>query len=292
MRSMCRGRIIELGKVITGNEQDESLRLALLIAIMDAVFANGLVAVALSLSEQAQSYSRYVRIELYKFIDQYCYQDKVSANSNVPAAIVQELQNSASSLNQHFATESTETKENQRELWAATALLLSALAALVSQESGEHFLRVQRIQDSISSVITILGLAHKHIPRSKSGRQEIETNSTLMIPNVKRDCITIISNLSHGNKKIQDIVREESGLPLVLAQCNIDDLNPYLREHAMYCVRNLLDNNTENQEVVNTLQPVGVEQTPELSEAGYRADMKDGLVGINRIAKIESINEE
>jgi len=38
----------------------------------------------------------------------------------------------------------------------------------------------------------------------------------------------------------------------VLNLCAIDDRNPYLREYALFALRNLLHNNPENQAVVDT----------------------------------------
>jgi hypothetical protein len=43
---------------------------------------------------------------------------------------------------------------------------------------------------------------------------------------MKRDIIIILTHLLHVNKEIQNTIREKGGIPLILAQCNIDDDNP------------------------------------------------------------------
>jgi len=35
----------------------------------------------------------------------------------------------------------------------------------------------------------------------------------------------------------------------------VDERNPYLREHAIFTLHNLLEDNEENQKVVNSIQP-------------------------------------
>jgi len=45
-------------------------------------------------------------------------------------------------------------------------------------------------------------------------------------PNFKRFIVILISTLAWQNREVQDLVREKSGLPVVLNQCKIDDDNP------------------------------------------------------------------
>ena len=43
---------------------------------------------------------------------------------------------------------------------------------------------------------------------------------------MKRDIIDILILLLHADQTIQDAVRENGGIPLILAQSNIDEDNP------------------------------------------------------------------
>lgn len=45
-------------------------------------------------------------------------------------------------------------------------------------------------------------------------------------PNVKRFIVILLSTLAWNNKEVQDLVREEGGLNVVLNQCKVDDDNP------------------------------------------------------------------
>lgn len=73
---------------------------------------------------------------------------------------------------------------------------------------------------------------------------------------MNRNCVSIISNLSFQDRGTQDQVRELGGIPLVLGQCNIDEMNPHVQEYAAFCIRCLLDGNPENQKMVESLRPV------------------------------------
>ncbi|KAI0708877.1 spinocerebellar ataxia type 10 protein domain-containing protein [Cerioporus squamosus] len=74
---------------------------------------------------------------------------------------------------------------------------------------------------------------------------------------VKRDLVRLLGILASHDRAVQDRVRECSGIPVVMNLCVVDDYNPYLREHAIFALRNILDGNLENQAVVNAIQPVG-----------------------------------
>lgn len=63
-----------------------------------------------------------------------------------------------------------------------------------------------------------------------------------------------MTNLSWKNNDVKDLVRERGGLAAVLNQCMVDDDNPFIREYAILCVRNLLEGNARNQKVVSSLE--------------------------------------
>ncbi|CAG8712827.1 11552_t:CDS:2, partial [Scutellospora calospora] len=68
-------------------------------------------------------------------------------------------------------------------------------------------------------------------------------------------------------------VRKLGGIPLVLNQCNIDDNNPYIREYAIFALRNLLINNSENQKLVKELEPIEPVQNDILGEIGIITEL-------------------
>jgi len=47
------------------------------------------------------------------------------------------------------------------------------------------------------------------------------------------------------------------GITVVMNLCVTDERNPYLREHALFTLRNLLLGNEENQATVQAIKPMG-----------------------------------
>jgi len=55
---------------------------------------------------------------------------------------------------------------------------------------------------------------------------------------------------------VQDYVRQLGGLFTVLGMTQLDELNPYIREHAVFALRNLLSGNQANQDLIAQLRRV------------------------------------
>ncbi|KAG9312925.1 hypothetical protein JVU11DRAFT_6359 [Chiua virens] len=81
---------------------------------------------------------------------------------------------------------------------------------------------------------------------------------------VKRDLVRLLGVLCHKDRKIQDSIRNCEGITVVMNMCVVDERNPYsselmqwldLREHAIFTLHNLLEDNEENQSAVNNIQP-------------------------------------
>ncbi|QRV73796.1 extracellular matrix protein 14 [Ceratobasidium sp. AG-Ba] len=86
---------------------------------------------------------------------------------------------------------------------------------------------------------------------------------------VKRDLVRLLAILVHDDRSIQNRIRERGGVEVVLSMCAVDDRNPYIREHALFALRNLLHNNTENQDIVKELEPTG-----RWDESGVLTDLR------------------
>ncbi|CAH8334517.1 unnamed protein product [Eruca vesicaria subsp. sativa] len=89
----------------------------------------------------------------------------------------------------------------------------------------------------------------------------------------RRDIVAVIGNCAYRRKEVQDEIRERDGLFLMLQQCVTDDENPFLREWGLWCVRNLLEGNEENQKVVAELEMQGSVDVPQLREIGLRVEI-------------------
>lgn len=89
----------------------------------------------------------------------------------------------------------------------------------------------------------------------------------------RRDIVAVIGNCAYRRKEVQDEIRERGGLFVMLQQCVTDDDNPFLREWGLWCVRNLLEGNEENQKVVAELEMQGSVDVPQLREIGLRVEI-------------------
>ncbi|XP_041017564.1 ataxin-10 [Juglans microcarpa x Juglans regia] len=89
----------------------------------------------------------------------------------------------------------------------------------------------------------------------------------------RRDIVAVIGNCAYGRKHIQDGIRHKNGIPLLLQQCVTDEDNPFLREWGIWCVRNLLERNAENQRAVAELELQGSVDVPELTGLGLRVEV-------------------
>ncbi|WVQ99934.1 hypothetical protein IAU59_007077 [Kwoniella sp. CBS 9459] len=101
-------------------------------------------------------------------------------------------------------------------------------------------------------------------PRSKSSPQQqsdgaaIATEELRPFANLKRNLVQLLGILSFEDTAVGDQVREAEGIQLLLSMTEIDEGNPYLREHALLCVRNLMLNNPANQAIITQMDPIGV----------------------------------
>lgn len=96
-------------------------------------------------------------------------------------------------------------------------------------------------------------------PIMRPGGQEHQYSAAVADPTgflyLKRDLVRLIGILCHGDKATQDRIRQCDGIPVIMNMCVIDDRNPYLREHAILTLHNLLEGNGDNQGVVHSIQP-------------------------------------
>ncbi|OXU26224.1 hypothetical protein TSAR_015649 [Trichomalopsis sarcophagae] len=84
----------------------------------------------------------------------------------------------------------------------------------------------------------------------------------------KASLIRVIGNLVHKHEKNQNLVRENDGIPLLLDCCNIDARNPLIIQWTTLAIRNLVDKNPENQEVIGKSVKIGVVDSAVVREMG------------------------
>lgn len=75
--------------------------------------------------------------------------------------------------------------------------------------------------------------------------------------NLKKLVILVLSSLVWKSPTVQKQIRQYGGVEMVLACCTFDGNNPYIREHAVMCLRFLLENSEENKALVRSMEKVG-----------------------------------
>ncbi|XP_065872290.1 uncharacterized protein [Euphorbia lathyris] len=115
----------------------------------------------------------------------------------------------------------------------------------------------------------------KRAMRENENQEPCSSESSKPCPyrGFRRDIVAVIGNCTFLRKNVQDEIRKRNGVLLLLQQCVIDEENPFLREWGIWCVRNLLEGNVENQNVVAELELQKSVEVPELAGIGLRVDV-------------------
>ncbi|KAG6410263.1 hypothetical protein SASPL_128316 [Salvia splendens] len=89
----------------------------------------------------------------------------------------------------------------------------------------------------------------------------------------RKDLVAIIGNCSYRRKHVQDEIREQDGILLLLQQNVTDEDSPFLREWGIWSMRNVFEGNEENQKLVAQLELQRSVDTPEITEMGLRVEI-------------------
>ncbi|KAG6412860.1 hypothetical protein SASPL_125552 [Salvia splendens] len=89
----------------------------------------------------------------------------------------------------------------------------------------------------------------------------------------RKDLVAIIGNCSYCRKHVQDEIREQDGILLLLQQNVTDEDSPFLREWGIWSMRNVFKGNEENQKLVAQLELQRSVDTPEITEMGLRVEI-------------------
>ncbi len=113
-------------------------------------------------------------------------------------------------------------------------------------------------------------------PESESQAIGIEDPSEFEWRNLKKLVILVLSSLVWKSSLVQEQVRQFGGVEMILSCCNFDAHNPYIREHAIMCLRFLLEGNRDNQKVVEQLEARKVVPDEVLDKRGYETYVGEG----------------
>ncbi|KAI8367093.1 spinocerebellar ataxia type 10 protein domain-containing protein [Blakeslea trispora] len=170
-----------------------------------------------------------------------------------------------------------QVEEHIQNIYTGIILVLQMVNDLFVLDHDRLKSRLVQI-DTLNLVIDMLGLLESvKLPTAEAERPELGFHF------LKRECIRLLGTLCYRDKAIQDKIRELGGISLILCQLKIDDSNPYIREYATLALRNVLENNPENQQIIQELEAQEVVQTDELNQMGIRPELtEDGKIRIKK----------
>lgn len=90
---------------------------------------------------------------------------------------------------------------------------------------------------------------------------------------MKTKLVKSLANLSHRNKRNQELAREMEIMISIFECTTADARNPLIKEWSILAIRNLCEDNPENQEIVRNLTKVGEAENPLLKEMGLETGM-------------------
>lgn len=104
---------------------------------------------------------------------------------------------------------------------------------------------------------------------------------------LRASLIQLLANLAYKCREVQDELRNMGALPLILNGCRSDDNNPLVREWAIFAVRNICEDNDENQRYIADLKPQGVAENPDLDKMGLKAVLDESTGKLKYVPKDE-----
>ena len=91
--------------------------------------------------------------------------------------------------------------------------------------------------------------------------------------NLKKLIVLVLSSLVWRCPEVQNQIRKHGGVEAILSCTSFDAHNPYMKEHAVMCLKFLLENNKENQKIVEELEAREVvrDDSGVLAKTGHEA---------------------
>jgi palmitoyltransferase len=103
--------------------------------------------------------------------------------------------------------------------------------------------------------------------------------------NLKKLIVLVLSSLVWKSPNVQTQIRQHGGVETILNCTANDGNNPYIKEHAIMCLKFLLESNKENQAIVKELEARNIAETQEverLRNMGMDVGLENGRVKVTR----------
>ncbi|KAJ1165654.1 hypothetical protein NDU88_006071 [Pleurodeles waltl] len=166
--------------------------------------------------------------------------------------------------------------------------LLDVLCQLTS--NSEQLQCLQKCSSLFETVVDILRLTHltgkqtKNIFTAAHSMSLVEDVSHPAV-GFKAHLIRLIGNLCYKNKENQNKIHQLDGIPLILDNCSIDDNNPFVNQWAVYAIRNLTEQNEENQALIAQMERQGLADGSLLRSMGMEVQEQDGKLMLKSVKK-------
>ncbi|KAM5289173.1 ataxin-10 [Ctenodactylus gundi] len=159
----------------------------------------------------------------------------------------------------------------------ATIRLLDVLCEMTANTELLGYLQV--FPGLLERVIDLLRLVHMTENDAatifiRSGCLKAEGDISSMAEGFKSHLIRLIGNLCYKNRDNQDKVNELDGIPLILDSCGIDDSNPFLTQWVVYAIRNLTEDNSQNQDLIAKMEEQGLADASLLRKMGFEVEKR------------------
>ncbi|CAG9766165.1 unnamed protein product [Ceutorhynchus assimilis] len=185
------------------------------------------------------------------------------------------------------------TNEDDLAAVEEVSCVLKLLACISSNEKSLAFLQNNKDLLINASVLLInlhrIGKASNNVFTPILKLAEINNPSEDITRNpafgFKADLVRLIGNLCWKNQMMQNLAREGEIIPILLDSCNIDAKNPFIIQWVIYAIRNICENNLENQSVIAGLTQRGFIDSKVLQEFGLTLSSEEmlsiGIVGLD-----------
>ncbi|XP_074182662.1 ataxin-10 isoform X2 [Rhinolophus sinicus] len=138
--------------------------------------------------------------------------------------------------------------------------LVQAMYAKMSNQE-----RVTLLDIMIAKVMAEEPLARDEVPLFLSHAQ-------LFASTFVDQCKTVLKLTSEQHA--DDEVNELDGIPLILDSCRPDDRNPFLTQWVVYAIRNLTEDNSQNQDLIAKMEEQGLADTSLLKKVGFEVEKR------------------
>lgn len=151
-----------------------------------------------------------------------------------------------------------------------------------TKSTGAAPVAIERPYDPTAADSGLRRPVDESVPATEGGRQSpplcTEDPAEFEWRNLKKLIVLVLSSLVWKSPTVQNQIREHGGVEVILGCTQYDAHNPYIKEHAVMCLKFLLEGNRENQGLVEGLEARQVADSGQevLKNFGLEARIEQG----------------